>query len=182
VDSQLEQRLYEYFEPMLVLCGYSIDQIIFGYQNGAQPLDDFAVINITDIVEDMPNEVRYDYIDNPEKTINEDVYYRNVVTISLELNGAEVFARARKAKSLMYSSEQTEAAQRLKLGFVGYTKTVNLSLIQQQSFLNRVSFSVTFNSIDVERIDLATIGQVTVIGHDDSGRLMMDKTFIEPTE
>ena len=34
---------------------FKLDQIIFGYQNGAQPLDDFAVINITDIVEDMPN-------------------------------------------------------------------------------------------------------------------------------
>ena len=178
----LEEKLYDYLSPSLVLIGYAEDHIAFGYENGSMLTGDRVVMSITGVGEDLPPETLYlyDEVNNPDILVNEEVVYRNTITLAVDMYGANVLGRAARLKSLLFSSDMVLLAQRLNLGFKSFAPTRNLTAVINNAYTPRATFELEINTTEIEVISVGTIGQVTVTGHDEEGNLIVDETIAEP--
>jgi hypothetical protein len=184
VNSKLEQDLYNYLSPGLILAGYMPEQIIFGYENGVRLEGYYVVMTLSTMNQDLPVEVRNSFDTNigtnPDKLIKEHLIYRYGLTVSFSFYGDENLLFANKFKALLASTEQIELAELYKFGFVGYTPTISLPDIIKNIYANRATFDITLNRTMVETVDISTIGQVTVIGIDaDTGEEIVNETIKE---
>jgi len=182
--SSLESDLYDYLSPALIKAGITADKIAYGYENGAKLNGNYAILSITDATEDVPVEVRNtydpDFVNNPGKFIEEHLLYRSVLTIDIDIRGDQNLSRAQTFKAMLASNQQIELAQKYNFGFVRVTQSISLPQILQQEYENRVVFSLFLNRLSVEKIDIPTIGQVTVIGTDAiTGLEIVNETITE---
>ena len=176
----LEEKLYKYLSLALLNIGYLPDNIYFGYQDGAALTGNHVIMNIAEISEDLPPEIRDIYLHNPAQQIEENIIYRNKVTISVDVRGDNILQNAQRLKALFFSTEMKELAQKLTLGFVRYTPTRTIPIVLKNRHQMRAVFDLEIYHTEIETIAISTIGSVRIIGHDQLNRELMDKTITEP--
>ena len=180
MDDLFENRVFQYLRPAFLAAGYLESDIVFGYQNGAQLTGDYVVISLAQFNEDMNPEVRNKYADNVDILQEEHVYYRHLVTCSIDLFGNQAMHRARMVKSLLFTTDQKELAQKNFLGFVRYTPTQRVPYVVNNAYDGRAVFDLQMYYTVVEINSVGTIGQVTVIGDLDDGAYTINETIQEP--
>jgi len=182
IHSALQQRIYNYLEPTIIAAGMSAGSIIFSYQDGTAPVGNYIILDVQEGGDDMPPEVLNTYTEtgNPEINNKEHIVYRSKVTVGVDIRGDEVMSKARIIKAWLYSTDIVELARSNFLGFVRFSPTRLIPVTLEQATEQRAIFNIELNYTEVETIVVGTIGQVTVIGHDEEGNLIVDETISEP--
>ena len=175
-DLNVEKSVFQYLSVPLIDLGYAKDKIAFTYENAPQLTGDYVILSIQSYQEDRKPERRYKYIENTDKKLKEQILYRGTITVSVDFWGDKALESCRRLKSLLYSTEIIELAQKLNLGLQQTGTIRNLSSIWDTKYVSRGSYEINLHYSEAEEVLIETFGKTTVIG---SGRVQVDKTIEE---
>jgi len=176
LHKRVTDSLYNYLQPVCDDAGVSV--VMFDYDNGVEPNEDFVAVDIKSVNSDKNPEVIYKL---KEGVINEEfVKYRGTVSFGVDVysNNQAVFI-AEQIKAGMWREKAHETAMKENIGLVGYGDTLNLSALQDGKYRHRAQFDVSINFAFVYGLDDTTIGQVTVKGDIEDGKYLVEETITE---
>lgn len=175
LDTVLTTALYNYLSPLCADAG--IPSVIFDYGNGVEPAEDFAAVDIKNIVEDARPEVLYHF--KTALTNDELIHYRGAVLFALDIySTSQALFKASQVKVGMWREKAHEEARKQNLGLVGFGDTLNLSALQDGRYRHRAQFDITLNFAFTYATEDTTIGAVGVKGSLD-GKYFIEEIITE---
>jgi len=199
----LQRNVFSWLEPIYTHLGFDpSSNVTWANENAVRPdMTHWIAMSLTNVNNVTNNEVRIKTNAVDADRVDEVIYKRSVVSLRINIFGEDAMVIANYIQQMISLDEHVESAGSLGIGYVSTSVTQDLSDIISGQFKTRAMFSILFNHTDrigdssvVEPVPLipslpsvtqldtsvGTIGQVTIIGDDQDGKEIINKTIVEP--
>lgn len=166
-----------------ITSGNKDERIVWAKQGNSVPAYPFCSLHIVQMENDNSGEVRETFDDdpetNPDELVVENIHYRGVGSVSIDVYGKDAIFLCGQIKSALREARTIDAMNVAKIGLKDVNNTLDLTAVLDNSWEGRASFIVRFHYSYVKQKAVESIGQVRVLG-DITDNLQIEKIITEP--